>query len=235
MSDSTLSKLRKMTEEGDLNTILKPSLGGYTKKSVQDYLATVKSQQESMKTAYTAEINRIAGEKQAMQLEIDKLRGKLKSAVDVCNVKIAEETAKYKEEIASLESDMEEALARIKENEEYIENCRGAMESTDCLQREIEIRDEQIQALKDQAEALHSAEEQSSLSLEKLNESLDTLQIRIQCLQAENSHLSEKLLEQMDKNIEAARENARIRAAYSILQRRLEARGLLREEGHESV
>ncbi|MCQ2553029.1 MAG: hypothetical protein MJ150_01835 [Clostridia bacterium] len=63
MRDSTLNSLREITGEGDLNCILKSSLGGYTKKSVKEYLSTMKTQQDNLKAAYDLELIRVRSEK----------------------------------------------------------------------------------------------------------------------------------------------------------------------------
>ena len=45
MSDNLVKSLREKTEEADLDTILKTTLGGYTRKSVREYISILRRQQ----------------------------------------------------------------------------------------------------------------------------------------------------------------------------------------------
>lgn len=126
MSENLLDMLREKSEEGDLNSILKPCIGGYTKKSVQEYLAFVRKQQQSLKETYTAELHRLQKEKDELQEQTDSLREQVEGMEEAYQAKleaqVAEETAHWEQEVASLEKDMDEAVTRIKSDEEKIQD-----------------------------------------------------------------------------------------------------------------
>ena len=108
MSDTLVKTLREKTEETDLETILKPTLGGFSRKSVRDYVSMMRQQQYDMQQSF-------AEEAQHAQAERDRLARELAEA--------AERTADLEdrlskaiplaEKAAALEADMEEAVQRI--------------------------------------------------------------------------------------------------------------------------
>lgn len=125
MSDNILDMLREKSEEGDLNSILKPYIGGYTKKSVQEYLAFVRKQQQSLKETYAAELQRLQDEKSGLQTRAASLKEQVLGMEAEYETKleaqVAEQTAHWQAEVAALEKDMDEAVTRIKSDEEKIQ------------------------------------------------------------------------------------------------------------------
>lgn len=125
MSDNILDMLREKSEEGDLNSILKPYIGGYTKKSVQEYLAFVRKQQQSLKETYTAELQRLQDEKSGLQTQAAALKEQVLGMEAEYEAKlearVAEQSAHWQAENAALEKDMDEAVTRIKSDEEKIQ------------------------------------------------------------------------------------------------------------------
>lgn len=98
MNDNTVNDLREKTEEMDLNTILKPSMGGYTKKSVMEYLAYLKKQQQDSRDTGLENLSRLKSEKDSLQ-----------------------------QENSELQADLDEAIERIHANEAELEQCRAAL------------------------------------------------------------------------------------------------------------
>ena len=90
MSDSTLLSLREITGDGDLNCILKSSIGGYTKKSVKEYLSTMKTQQQNLKAAYDLELVRLRSEKDELltisEAQFDELNRQIEELVNHINL-----------------------------------------------------------------------------------------------------------------------------------------------------
>lgn len=117
MSDRLLETLREKTGEGDLDIILKPSIGGYTKKSVMEYLALVKKQQQGLKDAYLAEVQRLTEERDAALEESARVR---ETVTAECRAEAERQLLPLREEHAALEKDMDEAIARIRCDEEKI-------------------------------------------------------------------------------------------------------------------
>ena len=56
MSDNLVKSLREKTEEADLDTILKTTLGGYTRKSVREYISLLRRQQYDMQQSFSQEL-----------------------------------------------------------------------------------------------------------------------------------------------------------------------------------
>lgn len=104
MSDSTLLSLREITGDGDLNCILKSSIGGYTKKSVKEYLSTMKTQQQNLKAAYDLELVRLRSEKDELlkisEAQFDELNRQIEELVNHINL--------LEQELAIKESQLQE-------------------------------------------------------------------------------------------------------------------------------
>ena len=113
MSDDFVGKLREITEEGDLDSILKSSFGGYTKKSVMEYLSFVKKQQQKTKDAYTDVLAQLQQERDALQAETETLKAGQNAAAEELQQKLKAQAACMEAERAALEADMNEALERI--------------------------------------------------------------------------------------------------------------------------
>lgn len=99
MRDNTVDDLRNKTEEADLNSFLKPVMGGYTKKSVLDYLAYLKGQQQNTKDADAEAYTRLQGDKERLQKENKTLEADLKEAV--------ERIGKNEEELGVIRAELE--------------------------------------------------------------------------------------------------------------------------------
>lgn len=127
MSDQFVDMLREKTEEGDLNSILKSGLGGYSKRSVSEYLAFVNRQQQDLKAAYLSEVQRLEGEKESLRSALCAAQEQAEKAQSEWQVRCAEETAQLREEYAALEKDMDEAVARIQDDAEKLRRMETAL------------------------------------------------------------------------------------------------------------
>lgn len=215
MNDSFVSSLRDITEEGNLDTILKSSLGGYTKKSVQDYLAVIKNQQKTLKEAYLAELARVQAERDAQNAEIEALKQKLQNAENACRAEYEAQIAQMHEEYDALEKDMDEAISRIQEDEIKLSQSRTNGVMLDSANDKIagltalaESRAEEIEQLKASEKQLleELAQEKNSdlkNQVEKLLADIDALNneiiIRDSELQNRSKRL-ESLLKQEENN-----------------------------------
>ena len=294
MSDKLLEKLREKTEEGNLNTILRPSIGGYTKQSVQEYLAFLKKQQQTLKDSYSEELQKLAAEKDALSEENETLRGQLENADASRAAAVEEKTAELKNECELLNRDMEEALDRIKkdglqleayekelqqerqkneQNRQSAGTCRAMLDSanakigelngiirqqaaeiagleetqktlrkevsegkqaelnarigellanSELLQKEIAVRDRELENRAKRLETLEKQEESKHLSLEKMHAELVRAREQNEWMESENKELGDRLREQMEQSIAMSREISRLKAANAILGRRLE-------------
>lgn len=59
--------IRDKSEEADLSQILKNSFGGYTKKSVQEYLSRIRKQQQSTKETFQKNLQTLFEEKESLR------------------------------------------------------------------------------------------------------------------------------------------------------------------------
>lgn len=184
MSDY-LELLREKTEAGDLNSILKANLGGYTKKSVLEYLSFVKKQQQSLREAYTAELERVKGEKEALQTENAGLQSRLDSAEADYRRASEAEKAQLQAEYAALEKDMDEAVARIKADEERFAQ----------LEREKEAEAQQSQAAQQTASATALLLDSAQARAEEMNRSLARKESELEALRETAAQLRSQLAE----------------------------------------
>lgn len=184
MSDY-LELLREKTEAGDLNSILKANLGGYTKKSVLEYLSFVKKQQQSLREAYTAELERLKGEKEALQTENAGLQSRLDSAEADYRRASEAEKAQLQAEYAALEKDMDEAVARIKADEERFAQ----------LEREKEAEAQQSQAAQQTASATALLLDSAQARAEEMNRSLARKESELEALRETAAQLRSQLAE----------------------------------------
>ncbi len=83
MSDSTIDDIRDISEENDLNTILKPTVvgGGYTKRSVIEYLSYIRKREQDAKDAYLQEALSLKDENQRLVKENAELNTDINEAV----------------------------------------------------------------------------------------------------------------------------------------------------------
>ena len=128
MSDDFVGKLREITEEGDLDSILKSSFGGYTKKSVKEYLSFVKKQQQKTKDAYTDVLAQLQQERDAMEAETEALKAGQNAAAEELRQRMEAQAADMEAERAALEADMNEALERIASDEEKLRTLEVTLE-----------------------------------------------------------------------------------------------------------
>ena len=206
MSDVLISSLREITGDGDLECMLKSSIGGYTKKSVQDYLAYVKRQQQNLKDTY-------AEEHQCLQMENEALRAE--------KLKLEQENAQLAAKLSGSD-DAREALAREERGKLEDEISRLAYEC-DMHKQELAIKDKAMCEQQARVEALARQEETNHGMLDRLQEELACLREELQCKESENAALAERLKIQTEECIEYCRENSRIKTSYALLQRRLES------------
>ena len=69
--------LREKTEEADLNQYLKGTLGGYTKKSVMEYLVLLHKQQQTSKETFSKNLQTLFNEKESIKKNNDTLLSRL--------------------------------------------------------------------------------------------------------------------------------------------------------------
>ena len=135
MSNNVVDILRDKTDEADLDQILKTQMGGYTKKSVQDYLSRIKRQQQQTAEAFNRDMQAMLDEKEQLKAENTQLKNRLTKVVTdykmlsdhVASVKAGEtnvtmdDVFQLRGHVRVLEKDKQDALAKIKQTERTVE------------------------------------------------------------------------------------------------------------------
>ena len=70
--DNVVDVLRQRTEKEELKQYLKSTLGGYTKKSVLEYLALLQKQQQAAAATFNRNMQQLLSEKESLQKENEK-------------------------------------------------------------------------------------------------------------------------------------------------------------------
>ncbi|MGN1025086.1 MAG: hypothetical protein ACI4P4_01650 [Faecousia sp.] len=123
MKDNLVEMLREKTEEANLDTILKTTFGGYSRKSVQEYIAMLRKHQNDMQQSFSEQL-------ELAQTERDRLAGELadaKARTTAAEAALAE-AKPLMEKNAGLEKDIDEAVERIQADAERLEELRQTME-----------------------------------------------------------------------------------------------------------
>ena len=129
--DETLGVIREKTGEEDLNNSLKSTMGGYTKKSVLEYVTYLKKQQADMKEAYEMELEHLRAEKDRLQKENSELSADLNEAM---------------ERITSDEDTMSHTAGNVQEAENRA--AEAELHESEALQELAECRNALQEALK---------------------------------------------------------------------------------------
>ena len=220
MSDAFLEELREKSGETDLDSILKSTIGGYTKQSVLEYLFTIKKQQQSLKEAYEAELQSAMSEREKAAIELGGMIGKMQ-ALENEKKRLSEALSKLKIDHTSLEEDMKEALARIAEDECLIEKLKQELSDSreyNTLIQEMRLGgDPSSQGTAGSAPGERAYPDDSFYAEkeEKLEEN--------ELLQIENEELRGRLSEQVEECMKLSLENSRLKAANTIIRRKLDA------------
>ena len=151
MSENLVKTLREKTEEADLDTVLKTAFGGYTRKSVREYIAVLRQQQHDMQQSFLEELQLYQTERERLARELEETRQQL------------EDTHNAQERLTGLEKDMEEAIVRIQDDAARLEQ----------LNRELEEQKDQAQQLRGEREDLLARAEAAEAELLALRQVQD--------------------------------------------------------------
>ena len=185
-----VEKIREKTEEEDINSILKTAfIGGYSKKSVMEYLAETRKKQQSIKDTFNSNIQsvfeekeRLKSENETLSLRLEKSESDYKTLSEAINIYKLDDSEytlndvmTFKINIETLKKekqDLESALVLKDQEIERLEFiAKEEEEKTDRAEREIDILNEQIILAK--SETMDKAKKSSELSralLEAKNE-----------------------------------------------------------------
>lgn len=152
MSDNLVKSLREKTEEADLDTILKGSLGGYTRKSVREYLSMLRRQQYDLQQSFAEELQLAQTDRERLSLELDEAQARMAAAENaLANAKPLMDKA------AALEKDLDEAILRIQSDATLLEQrqqaLQDALQDCDILRAQLAQREAELAALRQEMES----------------------------------------------------------------------------------
>lgn len=133
MSDNLVKNLREKTEETNLDTILKTTLGGYSRKSVREYVSMMRRQQYDMQLAFSEELQLVQAERDRLARELAEANERTAAAEDTL-----ENAKPLMDRAAGLEKDMDEAIARIQSDAALLDQLRE--ELAQCTDEAQQIR-----------------------------------------------------------------------------------------------
>lgn len=129
--------IRDKSEEADLNQLLKSSFGGYSKKSVQEYLSRVRKQQQSTKETFQKNLQTLFEEKESLRKSNESLIAR--------NNKLSAEYDNLSESLKSIK--LEESQYSAKDVLNLKSNIVSLEEEAKVLQGEKMSLDKKIQQL----------------------------------------------------------------------------------------
>jgi len=133
MSDNLVKNLREKTEETNLDTILKTTLGGYSRKSVREYVSMMRRQQYDMQLAFSEELQLVQAERDRLARELAEANERTAAAEDTL-----ENAKPLMDRAAGLEKDMDEAIVRIQSDAALLDQLRE--ELAQCTDEAQQIR-----------------------------------------------------------------------------------------------
>ena len=186
MSNNIVDVLRDKTDEADLDQILKSQMGGYTKKSVQDYLAQLKRQQQRSTESFNRDMQTLLEEKESLQAENAQLKNRLTKVVtdykmltdQVAAVKAGdthvtmEDVIQLRGHVRILEKEKQEALSKIKQAEKSAEQKQHIIGDKnrliDQLKQESIMYQEMLSHARSEKETLQKTVTEQSTQIDQL-------------------------------------------------------------------
>ena len=152
MSDNLVKTIREKTEEGDLDTILKTTLGGYSRSSVREYVSMMRQQQYDMQRSFSEELQLSQTERERLANELAEANTRAAAAQ-----KALAQARPLVEKVAGLEKDMDEAVARIQADaallEQKNEELQQIRSECDALRARLEERESELCTLRQEKAA----------------------------------------------------------------------------------
>ena len=119
MNDNLVKTLREKTEETDLDTILKTTFGGYSRKSVREYISMMRQQQYDLQQSFSRELQQAQTERDRLARELAEVSQRAASAEEALD-----RAQPLIQKVTGLESDLEEAIGRIQADADLLEQLR---------------------------------------------------------------------------------------------------------------
>lgn len=158
MNENIIKTLREKTEEADLDTILKTTLGGYSRKSVREYISMMRQQQYDMQQSFAEEMQLVQTERDRLARELADANERATAAEDALDA-----AKPLLEKAVGLEKDMDEAVERIRADAVLL----------DQLRQELEQQTAETQHVRSECEDLRAQLEKDASSIGTLNPKLN--------------------------------------------------------------
>ena len=201
MSDNLVKDLREKTEEADLDSILKVSLGGYNRKLVREYIAMMRQQQYDMQQSFAEELQLAQTEREALAAEATAANERAAAAEEAMS-----QAQPLLDKATDLEKDLNEAVARIQEDEALMaKNADEAeMLKMECeeLRENLEKKEIEVIALKREVASYASRvyeaipvvpEVVPSPDVSELQETIDRLQVQLSIITRERDDTEKRM------------------------------------------
>ena len=246
MENEVVDFLRERAEEEDLNSVLKISMGRYTKKSVQDYVTQLKKEQQAVNKRFNDDIQKVLEEKEELKKELDRqkamviqsetqYRALAKSLEEFKSVEgemTAEDILKMKRQITKLEDAISVLEAKNEAEVQRQEQLRTQLENkevelgisiqahkvtSELLQVEKEKRLQSLKEVKEMSQNLTLAQNELTFLREQLSEGeVSRLKEQINTL-SEELKTQEDILSQRKGELEAKESQAAIQEEQIIM------------------
>lgn len=141
MSDNLVKTLREKTEEANLDTILKTTLGGYSRKSVREYISMLRKQLYDLQQAFSQELQQSQTERERLARELNEANERAAAAEEMLS-----RATPLMEKNAALEKDMDEAVTRIQSDAALLEQQAGELQQSRSQCAELRARVEKSEA-----------------------------------------------------------------------------------------
>ena len=229
--------LRSKTEEADLKQVLKSNLGGYTKKSVLEYLSALRRQQQTMADTFSRNQQTLFEEKENLKINNELTKSRL-NQVEADYENLTEAMRTQQQKMADTFSSDQQAL--LKENEDLKQNYNVLKTQLDKALIDYSKLFETLQALQE--------EEKSSSEIEELKETIRELEDKLnnscieknQCdqqIEKLTGTINESLLklQQLDQDSDNLQEMLKVERLEAQKQRSIvtQLSGVLEEKNDE--
>lgn len=186
MSNNVVDILRDKTDEADLDQVLKSQMGGYTKKSVQDYFARIKRQQQQTTQAFNRDMQALLEDKEKLQAENAQLKNRLTKVVtdykmlsnQMASMKAGEtmvtmeDVVQLRGHVRVLEKDKQEMNARLtqaeKQNEQKQHTIGEKNRMIDQLKQESVMYQQMLSAERTDKEGLQKTVSAQASEIDRL-------------------------------------------------------------------
>lgn len=185
MSDNLVKTLREKTEEADLDTILKTTLGGYTRKSVREYVSMLRRQQYDMQQSFSEELQLSQTERERLAWELNEANARAAAAEDALL-----QAKPLMEKAAGLEKDMDEAVARIQSDAALLEKQSAELQQ---LKQERDSLQAQLDKQEPHAKPLEGDLLPTQAAAEGPAERPETMQLQLAILTRERESAEKRM------------------------------------------